>query len=268
MRHSSLLGACRAWEVCTAETRRAASNSRHVVSLRASNGRPFPLAPPLPSPRSGNSNRLLGFTILIFLASACASTPRFVCPESDPVSARQHTLDAIDALQVGDESRARRELQLALCQEGDDELASSLLRQMEEPPDVFLGPESFEYVVQPGDTLSKISEKFLGDPFLFYALARYNEIGDPRLLEVGRTVRVPGTAPSAVDRETPSISTVSEEESYREPAKAHREAAKEDERSVLDLITPRETEAATEPPEISRPEATPKSPDASIFDPF
>lgn len=47
------------------------------------------------------------------------------------------------------------------------------------------------YVVQPGDTMWRISGTLLGDPWAFRDLARSNQIDDPNLIYPGQRLRVP-----------------------------------------------------------------------------
>ena len=47
-----------------------------------------------------------------------------------------------------------------------------------------------EYTVKKGDTLSKIAEKYLGDPMKWYILMKFNDIDDPNLIEVGQTLKM------------------------------------------------------------------------------
>jgi murein DD-endopeptidase MepM/ murein hydrolase activator NlpD len=94
---------------------------------------------------------------------------------------------------VGAVAAAQRELELALCGDPRQEMAQELMRQIQTPADRLFGSESFPYVVQPGDSLSRIADEFLGDAFLFYALARYNRLGNPSQLKAGQTVRIPVT---------------------------------------------------------------------------
>jgi hypothetical protein len=126
----------------------------------------------------------------------------FPCPPGNRSSARDHIYTAYRALDEGDPKTAESEAHLALCRHPDDKAAASILRQIDEPIDSFFGPESFDYVVQPDDTLSKISERFLGDELMFYVLARYNRIETPRHLKRGQTIRIPKTKTSAL--ETPA----------------------------------------------------------------
>ena len=56
----------------------------------------------------------------------------------------------------------------------------SLLKQIDTPARTLLGTASFPYVARADDTMSSLAERFLGNPMLFYALARYNGIDAPR----------------------------------------------------------------------------------------
>ena len=101
----------------------------------------------------------------------------------------------VELLEQGQEEQAAAELQRVLRQEPNHRLANSLMRQIREDPQVLLGRESFNYRVQPGESLSRISQRFLGDIYLFYGLARYNGIKVPRQLHGGQQIKIPGKAP-------------------------------------------------------------------------
>jgi LysM repeat protein len=98
-------------------------------------------------------------------------------------------------LELGQEEQATVELQRALQIEPNHRLSQSLLRQITVDPVAALGRESFPYRVQPGETLSRISQRFLGDVYQFYLLARYNDLKVPRQLAGGQLLRIPGKAP-------------------------------------------------------------------------
>ena len=100
-------------------------------------------------------------------------------------------------LELGKEDEASAELQRALILEPGHRLALNLLRQISADPVSVLGRESYMYRVQPGETLSRIAQRFMGDVHLFYILARYNDIKVPKLLSGGQLVRIPGKAPPA-----------------------------------------------------------------------
>lgn len=101
----------------------------------------------------------------------------------------------VELLEQGQEEQAAAELQRVLRQEPNHRLANSLMRQIREDPQALLGRESFTYRVLPGESLSRIAGRFLGDIYLFYGLARYNGIKVPRQLQGGQQIKVPGKAP-------------------------------------------------------------------------
>lgn len=102
---------------------------------------------------------------------------------------------AIELLETGNEEQASIELQRALQVDPSHRLAQNLMRQITADPFTTLGRESFPYRVQPGETLSRIAGRFLGDVYQFYLLARYNDIKVPRQLGGGQLIRIPGKAP-------------------------------------------------------------------------
>lgn len=99
-------------------------------------------------------------------------------------------------LDRGDPEAARGELEAALQLEPGNEAAKTLLWQIDVDPEQALGRESFPYTVQPGDSLSKIAKKFLGDYNKFYVLSKYNGIRVPGGLEVGQVLKIPGKKPA------------------------------------------------------------------------
>ncbi len=107
--------------------------------------------------------------------------------------AQKSALAAADMLQSGNEDAARIELRRALSLDSQNRIALSLQRQMTVDP-ATLGRDSYAYTVRPGDTLAVIAQRHLNDPYLFYLLARYNDIKVPRLLSSGQVIRIPGKA--------------------------------------------------------------------------
>lgn len=113
-------------------------------------------------------------------------------PKIDAVSL-EHTENAIDALLVGKVAIAKQELNVVLQREPENKVARSLLAQINtNPKRYFQGQEPFSYILQPGDTLSSIAQRFLDEPLKFYILARFNGISNPSSVAPGRTIRVPG----------------------------------------------------------------------------
>lgn len=131
-------------------------------------------------------------------APGTAPAPEVAPPPLPPLPAQQVSRTvaaAIEMLEAGHEDQASIELQRVLQTEPGHKLAQSLLRQIKDDPVVMLGRESFAYRVQPGESLSRIAQRFLNDVHLFYALARYNDIKVPRQLAGGQLIRVPGKSP-------------------------------------------------------------------------
>jgi hypothetical protein len=116
-------------------------------------------------------------------------------PPLTPPMIQRTVMSAVEHLEAGEEALALVDLERVLQTDPGHRLAQSLMRQIKEDPQTLLGRESFAYRVQPGESLSRISQRFLNDVFMFYALARYNDIKVPRVVAGGQTIRVPGKAP-------------------------------------------------------------------------
>jgi tetratricopeptide (TPR) repeat protein len=127
--------------------------------------------------------------------SAAAVVPT---PTLSPQDAQRAISAAIDQLQAGQEDQAEVELRRVLAADPANRLAQSLLRQIKDDPIGTLGRESFAYRVQPGESLSRIAQRFLNDLHQFYILARYNGIRVPRNLAGGQTIRIPGKQPAGL----------------------------------------------------------------------
>ncbi|MBY6205658.1 LysM peptidoglycan-binding domain-containing protein [Halomonas denitrificans] len=100
-------------------------------------------------------------------------------------------VDAMDHLQYGRFEQAAAMIEtLREASPGSPTLAL-LARQLEAPPEDLLPGPYRTLEVQPGDTLSQIAVRELGNPLLFVALARLNGIDVPRTLAIGTELRVP-----------------------------------------------------------------------------
>lgn len=115
--------------------------------------------------------------------------------EAARTQAHKLALDAVDLLDQGREDEAKAVLQQALALDRDNKIANSMMRQIVVDPVGALGSKSFKYTVRPGETLSIIAQRFMGDLHEFYSLARYNGISVPRDVPTGQVIRVPGDAP-------------------------------------------------------------------------
>lgn len=108
----------------------------------------------------------------------------------------EHVRDVIADLNRGDATAARRKLTSILRRRSDHGIARQLLAQIDTDPRTLLGTESYSYTLRPGETLSTVAQRALGNPMLFYALARYNNIAVPSSVVPGQTIQVPGRRPA------------------------------------------------------------------------
>lgn len=151
-----------------------------------------------------------------------ASDEAAVAPVAEPQ--RDNVSLAIDLLGAGRAADARSALQAALEKSPRNATALSLMKQLDSDPVALLGAESDDYVVQAGDTMSGLAQRFTGDPLMFYVLSRYNNLAAPNALAVGRTIKAPRTkaaaakagAPAAAPAPAPAI-----EAKAVDPAKAN-----------------------------------------------
>lgn len=129
---------------------------------------------------------------------------------SAPASSAQ-SIDAIaEHLNQGDVSAARKLIKSGLKRDPYNPSLALLRDSIARDPVELLGPQSFDYVVQPGDTLVGIAQRYLGNRLLTYQLARYNGIEKPTTLTAGQTLRIPGAKSVPVRRTvTPAPSTPS-----------------------------------------------------------
>lgn len=143
--------------------------------------------------------RTVFFLMPAFLLAACGSAPgpsggaiRPQVPSSSGWEGREKVGEAIELLNKGDAPRARKLLEAVVDRQPGDAIAAKLIRQIDSPPEVVLGSQSFAYTARAGDSFSSLAGRFLGDPMLFYALARYNGVTAAGTLEPGRALRIPG----------------------------------------------------------------------------
>lgn len=155
---------------------------------------------------------LLAFAALA-LVSACSSIPSArdeiasILEERTP---QERVRLALDLLDRGEEENAKRELEAAIAAAPGDVTAQRLLEQINSDPRALLGERSRDYVVREGETMSVLAERFVGDPLMFYALSRYNNLDAPNALAPGQTLQVPdrrrATTASAPATATPASS--------------------------------------------------------------
>lgn len=130
--------------------------------------------------------------------------PAAAAPQEDPNwSGRDRVREAIAHLNRGDSAAARTVLMAVLRRQPGDGIARQLLQQIDTDPRELLGRESYSYTLREGETLTIVAQRALGNPMLFYALARYNNIAVPTSVVAGQTILVPGRRPAAPARPEP-----------------------------------------------------------------
>jgi len=157
-----------------------------------------------PQPRLGRLALFAGPALLAIALAGCGTTrPGAVAPPSASPSqeegnwrGRERVREAIAHLNRGDSAAARRVLVAVLRRQADDAVARQLLAQIDTDPRELLGRENYSYTLREGETLSSVAQRALGNPMLFYALARYNNIAVPTSVVPGQTILIPGRRPA------------------------------------------------------------------------
>ncbi|MDO8862670.1 LysM domain-containing protein [Haliea sp. E1-2-M8] len=149
---------------------------------------------------------VIGGAVLSVLASACAATAVQeaappVATVEEPVftarpglSAQELFRAALSLLETGNAGEARAHLIAYLEENPRSAVASDLLRQIEADSREYYPSEYREIALMSGESLSTLAQRYLGDVYQFYALAKYNDIVEPRQLRAGQTLRIPLTA--------------------------------------------------------------------------
>ena len=167
---------------------------------------------------------------------------------------RERLKKAISLLEVGEAGQARAELDAYLAEVPDSRLALDLQAQIAADPVAALGPQHFLYTMQPGDSVSSVAKRMLGDPLKFYILARYNSLENPSEIKVGQTIRVPGEAPPKAEpqqvAEKPRAATEEPKQALQSAATPAKPA------EAVALAEPPKAEAAAVPAKIETREST------------
>lgn len=138
---------------------------------------------------------------------------------SPSTSPREQIDRAVRLLGAGRADEARSLLSLALVKSPNDKSAIALMAQIDGDPIKLLGRDHQLYTVAPGDTMSGLAERHLGDPLKFYALSRYNDLQSPDALRVGARLKIPVSPGSAI------VSAPVRAENMIEPKKVDVESA-------------------------------------------
>ena len=217
----------------------------------------------------GTTALLVGSGLILGLAACEAPTGGDEETEVQPVvlyqpepdlSPRDRLKKAISLLEVGEAGQARAELDAYLAEVPDGRLALDLQAQIAADPVAALGRQHFLYTMQPGDSISSVAKRMLGDPLKFYILARYNNLENPSEIKVGQTIRVPGEAPPEVE---PQQVAEDPQQTVESAAKSEVEVPAEPEEAVASVepaedasaVEPAETEVAAVPAKIETEES-------------
>jgi Tfp pilus assembly protein PilF len=151
-----------------------------------------------------------GIVALTLLLAGCATAtstpPTIVANKPAPLTVGERSRKAVEFLTQGHPQEARIEVLAVLGADPHNRVGRSLLAQIDQDPKALLGAKSFPYKVKHGDTLPGLAGRFLGDTYLFYALARYNGIAVPAQSQVGGFLQIPGTPkpPPTLARKRPA----------------------------------------------------------------
>ncbi|WP_068094581.1 LysM peptidoglycan-binding domain-containing protein [Novosphingobium rosa] len=111
------------------------------------------------------------------------------------------TPERIDAIQTsllaGDRKGADKQLKALQKLEPMNPRLQLLADSLDKDPQELLGPKSYPYTVQPGETITDVAERLLGNRLKAYQLARYNQLATPVALTAGQVLRIPGELPVA-----------------------------------------------------------------------
>jgi hypothetical protein len=202
----------------------------------------------------------IGVLLILSALSACSrlNKPAIVLPPAEtlpPVpppyeapanlSAKDRLVRVINLLEIGNADHARVDLRAYLYQNPNSKLGQSLMEQINKAPEDILGAQSYDYEVQSNESLSQLAERFLGDRYKFWVLARYNGILNPMKLTQGKKLKIPGVP--------------------KPPVAAGKPLAGDDEEISRRLAE--EQAEKKDPPKVEPPKAEPPKP-VSIIDPI
>lgn len=132
----------------------------------------------------------------VLALGACSGGPKDVATVSSATPTSADAIGEIAALlDRGEPAAAKRRIERALERDPMNASLMVLLQGIEFNAREALGPTSYPYTVQPGDTMAGLAERFLGNRLKSYQLARYNGMEVPADLAAGTELRIPGHSP-------------------------------------------------------------------------
>lgn len=147
--------------------------------------------------RPRHPGKIAALSLALALA-ACSGGPKVPTGAPPAVPTAQAEIEAIEQLlDQGDERAARKRIDAALKRDAMNPSLMVLQQAIEGDAREQLGPTSYPYVVQSGDTMAGLAQRFLGNRLKAYQLAKYNGIEKPAALAAGQSLRIPGQPPRA-----------------------------------------------------------------------
>lgn len=144
---------------------------------------------------------IIGLLVTAALPGCAAKQPKVALGVGTALPGQSADIvKAVALLEKGETKKAREKLSAILKSRPGDAAARKLIAQIDGDPKAMLGTSSFPHLARPGDTYQSLAQRYLGDPLMFYALARYNGVAVPTGLSVGSTLRIPGTNHAAETR--------------------------------------------------------------------
>lgn len=109
------------------------------------------------------------------------------------LSPRERLTKAISSLESGQSDIALVELEAYAKAVPNSSRAANLIRQINTTPEDYFPAEHFTIILESGQSLSTLAKRYLGSAWEFYALAKYNNIGNPSRVNIGTEIKVPLT---------------------------------------------------------------------------
>jgi LysM repeat protein/adenylate kinase len=157
-------------------------------------------------------------------------------------NSRKYIGQGIDALEEGEEEKARSAFRSVLHVDPGNKTALKFLQQMDTNPENILGNEAFYHTVQPGDSLVTIAQRYLHDPLQFYILAKYNGISNPSRITIGQKIKIPSTMKeSSAPLDEPQTPRTSQPNREAQAQSSAQKAQRQEQSQPTDLSPPRIT---------------------------
>lgn len=175
-------------------------------------------------------------------------TPAVIYEATPGLTVQQRFRQALQLLEAGNPGQAQAELLAYVDERPRSKIARDLLAQIDKTAEYFPA-ESFQVVLESGESLSTLSKKYLGSVYKFYALARYNNIEVPRNTRIGQAIQIPLT-PEAIAAQQ-ADSSIDEQDDTNVAESSEATGAESDASSIsdaADTVTQAANEAAPPAP--------------------